>query len=59
MSNQLNHLLKTAAAGKMNRREFVDRAGALGVSAGVAGTLLTTAKRADTSVKGGLLRAGV
>ncbi len=59
MSSELNHLLKQAVAGRMNRRDFVGRAGALGVSAAVAGTMLTTAARADEPVKGGLLRAGM
>lgn len=59
MSSELNHLLSLATKGKMSRREFVSRAGAIGVSAAVAGTLLTTAARADTPVKGGVLRAGV
>jgi peptide/nickel transport system substrate-binding protein len=43
MSNELNHLLSLASAGKMSRREFVGRAGALGVSTAVAGTMLSTA----------------
>ena len=59
MSNELNHLLQQAAKGRMSRREFVGRAGALGVSAAVAGTMLTTAARADEPVKGGMLRAGM
>ena len=59
MSNELNYLLSRAAKGLMSRREFVGRAGALGVSAAVAGTMLTTAARAEEPVKGGTLRAGV
>lgn len=59
MSNELNYLLKQAARGLMSRREFVGRAGALGVSAAVAGSLLTTAARAEEPKKGGLLRAGM
>ncbi len=59
MSQELNHLLHEAAKGRMSRREFVGRAGALGVSAAMAGTLLSTAARADTPKKGGTLRAGV
>ena len=59
MSSELNHLLSLASAGKMSRREFVGRAGALGVSTAVAGTMLSTAAFADTPVKGGLLRAGM
>jgi peptide/nickel transport system substrate-binding protein len=59
MSNELNHMLKQAAAGKISRRDFVGRAGALGVSAAMAGTMLATAARAEGPVKGGIMRAGV
>ena len=59
MSNELSYLLAQAAKGRMNRRDFVGRAGALGVSAAVAGTMLTTAARAEGPVKGGMLRVGM
>jgi len=59
MNDQLNYLLAQAAKGRMSRREFVGRAGALGVSAAVAGTMLTTAARAEGPVKGGLMRVGM
>jgi peptide/nickel transport system substrate-binding protein len=59
MSNELSYLLSRAAKGLMSRREFVGRAGALGVSAAMAGTMLTTAARAEEPVKGGTMRAGV
>ena len=59
MSSELNHMLKQAAKGKISRREFVGRAGALGVSSAMAGSLLATAARAEGPVKGGVLRAGV
>ncbi|MEO5621622.1 MAG: ABC transporter substrate-binding protein, partial [Cypionkella sp.] len=59
MSVELNHLLKRAAKGLISRREFVGRAGALGVSAAMAGTLLTTAAKAEEPKKGGILRAGM
>lgn len=59
MSNELNYLLSRAAKGKMSRRDFVGRAGALGVSATVAGSMLTTAAHAEGPVKGGTLRAGM
>ena len=45
--------------GLMNRRDFMGHAGALGVSAAMAGTLLTTAAKAQEPKKGGVLRAGV
>ena len=59
MSNELSNILAQAAKGRMSRRDFVGRAGALGVSAAVAGAMLTTAARAADPVKGGVLRAGV
>jgi len=59
MSKELNFILAQAAKGKMSRREFVGRAGALGVSAAAAGTMLTTAARAEGPVKGGVLRCGM
>ena len=59
MSIELNHLLKRAAKGLISRRDFVGRAGALGVSAAMAGTLLTTAAKAEEPKKGGVLRAGL
>ena len=59
MSNQLNYLLARAAKGLMSRREFVGRAGALGVSAAMASSLLASAVRAEEPKKGGLLRAGM
>ncbi len=59
MSNELNHILAAAAKGKISRREFVGRAGAMGVSAAMAGTMLATAARAEGPVKGGVIRAGV
>ena len=59
MSNELKHLAVQAAKGKISRREFVGRAGALGVSATMAGSLLATAARAAGPVKGGLMRVGM
>jgi peptide/nickel transport system substrate-binding protein len=60
MSSELNHILQQAALGKMSRRAFIGRAGALGMSAAMAGTLLTTAAYAeDAPVKGGIIKAGV
>ncbi len=45
--------------GGLSRRDFVGRAGALGVSSAFAGTMLATAAQAAGPVKGGVLRAGV
>lgn len=59
MSNELKMLAKQAAAGKVSRRDFMGRAAALGVSAGVASSMLATSAAAQTPVKGGMLRAGM
>ena len=59
MSNELNQLAALAAKGRISRREFVGRAGALGMSTAMAGSMLATAARAEAPVKGGVLRAGV
>ena len=59
MSSELGHLLAQGAKGKLSRRDFVGRAGALGVSAAMANTLFATAARAEEPVKGGLLRTGM
>ena len=59
MSEELKHLAVQAAKGRISRREFVGRTGALGVSAAMAGSLLATAARAEGPVKGGLMRIGM
>ncbi len=59
MSNELNHMLAQATKGRLNRREFVGRAGALGVSSAMAGAMFATAAQAAGPVKGGVLRAGM
>lgn len=59
MTDQLSHLARMAAKGRMSRREFNSRAAALGVSAAVASTVFATAARAEEPKKGGLLRAGM
>ena len=59
MSNELNHMLAQATKGRLNRREFVGRAGALGVSSAMAGAMFSTAAQAAGPVKGGVLRAGM
>ena len=59
MNAEFDHLLKSAAKGRISRREFMGRAAALGVSAATASTLLATAARAEGPVKGGTLRAGM
>jgi peptide/nickel transport system substrate-binding protein len=59
MNEQLNYLVSRAVAGAMSRREFVGRAGALGITAATASTLFASAARAQEPKKGGLLRAGM
>ena len=59
MSDQMKYLVRQAAAGKINRREFVGRMGALGLSTTVAGTMFGMVARAEEPKKGGVMRAGV
>ncbi|NGO52893.1 ABC transporter substrate-binding protein [Allomesorhizobium camelthorni] len=59
MSNELDFLSRRVAAGKMNRRDFLGRAAALGVTASFANSLLASAARAAGPVKGGILKAGL
>jgi peptide/nickel transport system substrate-binding protein len=59
MNAEFNHLLKSAARGRISRREFMGRAAAMGIAATTASTLLASAARAEGPVKGGTLRAGV
>ncbi|MGB3501754.1 MAG: ABC transporter substrate-binding protein [Mesorhizobium sp.] len=59
MSNELEFLSRSVAAGKMNRRDFIGRAAALGISAAAANSLLASAAQAQGPVKGGILKAGL
>jgi peptide/nickel transport system substrate-binding protein len=59
MTKELRHLAILAAKGRMDRRTFMGRASALGLSTAAATTMLANAARAEGPVKGGLLRAGV
>ncbi len=59
MSNELEYLSSRVAAGRLNRRDFLGRAAALGVSATFANTLLSDAAQAEGPVKGGVLKAGM
>ena len=58
MSDQLDRYIAAARAGRMNRREFVGRSTALGLSAGLASALYGKAALAQAK-KGGLLKAGM
>ena len=59
MNDELNFMATRVTAGKMNRREFMGKAAALGVSAVVASSVFADAARAATPVKGGTYRMGV
>jgi peptide/nickel transport system substrate-binding protein len=59
MSNELDFLSKRVVAGKLSRRDFLGRAAALGVTATFANSLLSSAAKAQSPVKGGILKAGL
>ena len=59
MSKELEYLSARVAAGRMNRRDFLGRAAAVGVSATFANSLLSSAVLAQGAQKGGILRAGM
>ena len=59
MSQELEYLSHRVAKGKLSRRDFLGRAGALGVTAATANSLLATAVMAAGPVKGGTLKAGL
>ncbi len=59
MNDQLTHMSKLVAAGRMSRREFMGKAAALGVTAAMASSVFATAARAAGPVKGGTIRVGI
>ncbi|HHL21647.1 MAG TPA: ABC transporter substrate-binding protein [Aliiroseovarius sp.] len=59
MNEKLEYLKNRVAERKMSRREFVGRAGALGVSAAAAGTMFANAAQAAGPVMGGTLKVGL
>lgn len=59
MSDELKYLSQRVVRGILNRRDFLGRASALGVSSTFAGTLLANAARAQGAQKGGDLRLGL
>ena len=59
MSNELKYLAMRAATGKLDRRAFMGRAAALGVTGAVANSLMSSAAFAAGPVKGGILKAGL
>lgn len=56
---QLELMISRVRKGGMNRREFLGRTTAMGLSAGLASALFGKAAMAQEPVKGGTLRAGV
>ncbi len=59
MADQLNKMASMVTKGAMTRREFNAQAAALGASAAIAASALSTAAFAAEPVKGGTMRAGV
>ncbi|MCY1125601.1 ABC transporter substrate-binding protein [Frigidibacter sp. RF13] len=59
MNDELRYLLARTAQGKHSRRDFLGRAGALGMTTAMAGSLLATAARAEGPKKGGTIIAGM
>ena len=59
MSQELAYLGRLVAAGRLDRRAFLGRAAALGVSATLANSIIAGAVRAHGPVKGGALRMGM
>lgn len=59
MSDELKYLSRLVAAGRLDRRSFMGRAAALGVTAMGAGSLIATQVRAQGAVKGGTIRVGI
>lgn len=59
MSDELRYLALLAAQGRMDRRSFLGRAGALGFSVAAANTLLSSTVLAAGPVKGGTMRVGI
>ncbi|WP_417433527.1 ABC transporter substrate-binding protein [Kiloniella sp.] len=59
MTQHINYLAKLAAQGKLDRREFMGKAAAVGVSTAAAGSLLSSAAMAEGPKKGGTLKAGL
>jgi peptide/nickel transport system substrate-binding protein len=59
MTKELDYLSKRVASGGMDRRAFMGRAAALGVSATAASGMLASAARAQGAVKGGTLKIGM
>ncbi|MDQ7072031.1 MAG: ABC transporter substrate-binding protein [Rhodobacterales bacterium] len=59
MNKQIEYLKSRVGAGKLSRRDFIGKVGALGVAAAAANVMLADAAKAAGPTKGGMLRLGV
>lgn len=59
MTKELKALAELTRMGGMSRRDFMGRASALGVSAAMAGSLLSAGRASAQPVKGGVLKMGL
>jgi len=59
MNDQLKQLVADAGRGRINRRDFMSRTAAMGVSASVAGSLWAGTAAAQEPKKGGVIRVGM
>ncbi|QOL80489.1 ABC transporter substrate-binding protein [Pseudooceanicola spongiae] len=59
MNDELRYMLARTVQGKMNRRNFLGRAAAVGLTAAAANTMLATGLKAQTPQKGGVLKIGM
>jgi peptide/nickel transport system substrate-binding protein len=59
MTKELEYLATQVIKGRLDRRQFMGRAGALGLTTVLASSLITSAAHAQGPVKGGTIRVGV
>ena len=59
MTDYTKYLTGQVTLGKMNRREFMGRAAAFGITLAAAGTLFDTAAKAQEPKRGGNLKLGL
>jgi peptide/nickel transport system substrate-binding protein len=59
MTDYTKYLTSQVSLGKMNRREFMGRAAAFGITLAVAGTMFDTAAKAQEPKRGGNLKLGL
>lgn len=59
MNDELKYLSQQVAKHRLDRRSFLGRAGALGLTAAVANTLLSSAVMAQGAIKGGTIKIAI